>query len=253
MVGKANSPMLVNWLTQQTGVTVTDGPADAEQAVRDNGEDFVLMIDKDFASNFRASRPAPVKIVSNSGRMSTHAKVRRLRALLVRFNAEMASLRLVARGINPVVASPIKMEDVEISTAAQRAAVIFSMISLYLMIGAITAGLQFASDTTAASVSAFFGSAAHQPGTPLAVAGRQMAFRRGASIHRHDRHNDSHGCYPFASFAGRLGGSHPFRLGRMPARSGDRGATWFSHPRPAVFIYPASLKHLRKRKGIWCF
>ena len=149
VVGKANSPMLVNWLTQQTGVTIKDGPTDAEKAVRDSVEDYVLVIDKDFAGNFRASRPAPVKIISNSGRMSTHSKVRRLRALLARFNAEMASLRLVARGINPAIATPIKMEDVEISTAAQRAAMLFNLVSLYLLIGAVTAGLQFASDATA--------------------------------------------------------------------------------------------------------
>ncbi len=149
VVGRANSPMLVHWLAQQAGVEIVNGPADAEQAVRDSKEDFVLVIKKEFAEKFSAVRPAPVQIVSDSNRMSTHAKVRRLRSLLTRFSSEIGSLRLIARGVSPALASPLKVEDVEISSAQQSIARLFNFIPLFVIMAAFTAGMQIATDSTA--------------------------------------------------------------------------------------------------------
>ena len=149
VVGRENSPMLVHWLEQQAGVEIVNGPADAEKAVRDNSVEFALVIKKEFAEKFRAVRPAPVQVVSDSNRMSTGAKVRRLRALLNRFNTEIGSLRLVARGVSPVVAAPLKVEEVEISSAQQRIARLFNFIPLFVIMAAFTAGMQIATDSTA--------------------------------------------------------------------------------------------------------
>ncbi len=67
VVGRAYAPILVNWLQQQPGVEVVDGPSDPEAAVRDRKSDFVVVIDKDFAEKFRDSRrPAPVELYSDS-------------------------------------------------------------------------------------------------------------------------------------------------------------------------------------------
>ena len=149
VVGRENSPMLVRWLEQQAGVEIVNGPADAEKAVRDSSIEFALVIKKDFAEKFREVRPAPVQVVSDSNRMSTEAKVRRLRALLTRFNTEIGSLRLVARGVSPAIATPIKVEEVEISSAQQRIAKLFNFIPLFVIMAAFTAGMQIATDSTA--------------------------------------------------------------------------------------------------------
>jgi sodium transport system permease protein len=61
----------------------------------------------------------------------------------------MGALRLMARGVSPLVASALKIEDVEISNAAQRAATIFSFIPLFLIAAAFSAGMQIATDATA--------------------------------------------------------------------------------------------------------
>jgi sodium transport system permease protein len=149
VVGKENSPMLVHWLGQQAGVEIKDGPADAEKAVRDQTEDIVLVIKKEFAEKFSASRPAPVQIVSDSNRTSAIPKERRLRSLLTSFSAEMGGLRLVARGVNPSISTALKIEDVEISSAQQRIAKLFNFIPLFVIMAAFTAGMTFATDTTA--------------------------------------------------------------------------------------------------------
>ena len=149
VVGSENGPALVDWLRQQSGIEIVAGPADAEQAVRDQDQDVVLIIEADFAKEFRASKPAPVKVVSDESRQTSRPKVLRVRNLLQRYSAEIGSLRLVGRGINPSIATAIQVEDVEVSSAQQRAAMVLNFIPLFVMFAAFTAGMQVAMDSTA--------------------------------------------------------------------------------------------------------
>jgi sodium transport system permease protein len=149
IVGREYAPILVNWLQQQPGVEIVAGPADAEKSVRERDSEFVLVIEKDFSEKFRDSRPAPVKMFSDSTRQTIRAKVRRLRGLLGRFSAETGGMRLIARGVSPSVASALKMEDVEVSNAQQRAASIFNVIPMFLLLAAFSTGMQIATDSTA--------------------------------------------------------------------------------------------------------
>jgi len=149
VVGREYAPILVNWLTQQSGVEIEAGPADPEAAVRDRKVDLVLVIEKDFAEKFRDSRPAPVQVVSDATSNSTRAKVSRLNSLLNGFSSETGSLRLMARGVSPIVASALKIEQIEVATSQQRAAMIFNFIPMFLILALFTAGMPIASDSTA--------------------------------------------------------------------------------------------------------
>ena len=66
VVGRDHAPILVDWLEQQAGVEIIAGPADPEAAVRERKFEFVLVIPKEFPEKFRASRPAPVQLVSDA-------------------------------------------------------------------------------------------------------------------------------------------------------------------------------------------
>ena len=149
VVGGAHAPALMAWLRQQAGVTVVDGPADAEEAVRTRREDVVVVIDDDFAKDFTASRPAQVRIVGDSSSQNTRPKLQRVRSLFQRYSNEIGSLRLIARGVSPVVASALQVEDVEVSSAQQRAAMLLGFIPLFIMISAFTGAMPLATDSTA--------------------------------------------------------------------------------------------------------
>lgn len=149
IVGAAHAPALVNWLRQQWGVTVVDGPADPARAVRDGDEELVLVIPGDFGERFAVSRSAPVDLVIDSSREVTMPQVRRARALLQAYNAEMAALRLVAHGVSPQVAAALRVHEVEVSTAEQRAGTILNFLGMFLILSALTGGMQVATDSTA--------------------------------------------------------------------------------------------------------
>ena len=149
VVGLEHAPALMDWLRQQTGVTVVSGPVDAETAVRDRAEDVVVVIPEDYARSFRASKPVELRVVSDGSRNSSRPKVRRVLQLLERYSSEVAAMRLIARGVSPAVVTPLRVEEVEVSSAQQRAAVILNFIPLFIVLASFTGGMQIATDSTA--------------------------------------------------------------------------------------------------------
>ena len=149
VVGAANAPALVDWLRQQAGVTVSEGPADPEEAVRTRREDVIIVIPEKFAKNFAASKPAQIRLVADSSSQNSRPKVQRVRNLLQAYNGQIGSLRLVARGISPAVATAVQIEDVEVSSSQQRAAQILGFIPLFVMISAFTGAMAISTDSTA--------------------------------------------------------------------------------------------------------
>ena len=149
VVGAANAPALMTWLRQQAGVTIVDGPADPEEAVRSGLQDVVVVIADDFAEDFSASKPAQVRVIADSSSQTTRPKVQRVRTLLQGYSNQIGSLRLIARGVSPVVASAIQVEDVEVSSAQQRAARIIGFLPVFILMAAFMGAMQIATDSTA--------------------------------------------------------------------------------------------------------
>jgi sodium transport system permease protein len=118
-------------------------------AVKESREDVVVIIPDDFQKKFRSSSPAAVKVVSDGSRQSARPKVLRVRGLLQRYNTEIGTLRLINRGVSPAIASPLQLEEVEVSSAQQRAAMILGFIPMFILLSAFAGGMQIAMDSTA--------------------------------------------------------------------------------------------------------
>jgi sodium transport system permease protein len=149
VVGMQHAPALVEWLRQQSGVEVVEGPENPEEAVRNQEEELTIIIPKNFAEKFNQSRPAVLQIVADSSRNDARPTVERVRSLLQQYGAEIGSLRLIARGVSPAAARPIDVEDIEVSTAQQRAAQILTFIPMFILMAGFVGGMQIATDSTA--------------------------------------------------------------------------------------------------------
>ena len=149
VVGQQHAPAFVDWLRQQAGVTVIAGPHRPEQAVRDRLHDVVVVITDDYADKFRSSRPATVRIVADTSRNAARPTLERVRRLLARYSSEISALRLISRGVSPAGVTPLKLEEIEISTAQQRAAQVLSFIPMFIILAAFVGGMSIATDSTA--------------------------------------------------------------------------------------------------------
>ena len=149
VVGGENAPVLVEWLREQHGVDIVIGPKDPEAAVREQRADVVVVIPPDYAERFRTARPAAVRVVGDSSRAAARGKIQRVGRLLQQYSSQIGALRLIERGVSPTVATPLQVQEVEVSSAQQRAATVLGMIPVMLMIAAFVGSMQIATDSTA--------------------------------------------------------------------------------------------------------
>ncbi len=158
VLGAEHAPNLIHYLEQNN--TRVDRLEDkfaspdhalpeVEMRVSDGEFNLVLIVASDYGDSFRAGRPATVRLVSDRSNSSAAKDVRRADALLSAYNARLRSLRLLARGVDPTVLTPVNVDDVDVSTPAGRSLLILGMMTYIMLLSMLMGGLYLAIDTTA--------------------------------------------------------------------------------------------------------
>lgn len=148
IVGAENAPNLVAWLAGQ-GITAKKLAEDPDAAIRNQDEDVYLRIDDHYASDWIAGKPALVEIVRDSTRQAAEIPSRRLETTLAVYGREVGALRLLARGINPGVASPLAVSHKDLSTPAARRSMVMAMLPYLFILSAFIGGAYLVIDITA--------------------------------------------------------------------------------------------------------
>lgn len=148
VVGAEHAPGLVEYLGRH-GVEVEPAPADAEAVVQTGEAAAVLVIAPSYGERFRASRSAKVELLVDNSRNETRSKVRRIRRVLEGFGAEIGAERLMMRGIDPQIAAPLAIAEVDLATPQQLAAQVLNVIPMFVMMAAFIGGMYVATDSTA--------------------------------------------------------------------------------------------------------
>jgi sodium transport system permease protein len=149
VIGAAHAPNLVAWLSQHN-VTVLPGPADPDAAVRAQEHDVILRIAEGYPADWRAGRPAFVELIYDSSRpLASGATIARVRGLLDGYGETVGTLRLVARGIHPAVANPLRVGSRDVATPEARFDLSQQLLPYLLLLLAFIGGMQLAIDATA--------------------------------------------------------------------------------------------------------
>ena len=148
VIGAEHAPNLVDWLGTMN-VEIEPAPADPDAAIRSQDEDVILRIPAEYAEEWRKSRPAPIEILYDSTRQDARTPVRRVEALLEAYGRQVGALRLVARGINPAVGTPVLVQHRDLSTPESRAGMLLAFLPYILILSAFLGGAQLAVDATA--------------------------------------------------------------------------------------------------------
>lgn len=147
--GMARAPNLVAFLASR-GINATEAPADIEVLIRNQREDLALVIDKEFANDWHAGKPAKVEIVADTTRRTGDVQIARVRSVLNEYGQSVGSLRLLARGVSPMVAAPVNVGTRDLATAEAKRGIFLSVVlPLVLMLFAFIGGSHLAMDTTA--------------------------------------------------------------------------------------------------------
>ena len=148
VMGMENAPALVEWLKERD-VKVESFSGDPEEAVRSKAKELVLVIPDNYQERFGNIRTAVVEIVNDGSRNDTQATYRRLEILIQRYSNEIASLRLIARGVSPEVMRVVTTEDIDVASKQQLAVAALNFLPFYIILAAFVSGMGVAVDSTA--------------------------------------------------------------------------------------------------------
>jgi sodium transport system permease protein len=147
VAGAENAPGLIQFL-QQNDVEIRPAPANPEAEVRAGNYGVILLIPASYGEDLRADRPATVQLVADRSRQSASVTVSRARSLLEAYSRQIGSLRLRARGVNPVVVEALAIERIDVSTPESQAAGLLNITPYFIVFSIFIGGMYLAIDTT---------------------------------------------------------------------------------------------------------
>lgn len=151
VIGAGNAPHLIEYLRSRN-INDETGPATREAAlaaVSSGEEDLVLVIPEAFGQALANGTPAKVEIITDQSDRQSDRKARRATSALGAYNQELAAMRLLARGVDPMVLRPLNVDQVDVSTPSGRSALLLGMMSYFFLFALLTGGMNLAIDTTA--------------------------------------------------------------------------------------------------------
>jgi sodium transport system permease protein len=123
--------------------------AGARDAVVAQTHKIILDIPEDFGARLQEGQPAPVVLYSDGSRGFDRRGVGRVRALVSQYGIEIAQLRFLARGIDPISVLPISVQEIDVSTPSSRSVLVLNMLSYIVLLSMLFGGLYIAIDATA--------------------------------------------------------------------------------------------------------
>jgi len=123
--------------------------AGARAAISAQTHKIVLDIPADFGERLSEGKPAPVALYSDSSRGFDRRGVGRVRMLISQYGLDIAQLRFLARGIDPISVLPIAVQEIDVSTPSSRSVLVLNMMSYLVLLSMLFGGLYLAIDATA--------------------------------------------------------------------------------------------------------
>jgi sodium transport system permease protein len=145
------APNLIAYLTEAGAqVIATDVSGDAaRRAVQRHRYERLLVVPPEFAASLGAGAPAPLELYADASDAGAAADTERLRALLAQYSARLARLRVVARGIDPLVLNTLAVQDLDVSTPVTRSVLLLGTLSYLMLLTMLMGGMYLAIDATA--------------------------------------------------------------------------------------------------------
>jgi sodium transport system permease protein len=151
VIGQEHAPNLIEYLKSHN-INITQAPADraaALEAVKNGEHDLVLVIPEAFGEELAGTIPATIEVISDLANTQAERESSRAMRALRSYNKQIATMRLVARGISPVILRPMNIDVVDVSTPSGRSALLLGMLSYFFLFALLTGGMNLAIDATA--------------------------------------------------------------------------------------------------------
>jgi sodium transport system permease protein len=115
----------------------------------DDKSKIEINISEDFVENINEGKPAELILTANYSDKSSRSKISRIKTTIRGYSNELASLRLMMRGINPTVVSPVALKEKDTSTPSAKTALILGGLIVMIIQAIFISGMNVAIDSSA--------------------------------------------------------------------------------------------------------
>lgn len=148
VIGAERAPNLVAYLATRN-IDVIDPPEDPKAAIRDQVHEVILGIPEEYPELWRESRPALVEIYYDSSRQDSRIPVSRVESAMRAYSAQVSTLRLMMRGVDPALGEAVVPGRRDLSTPEARRGMALAFLPYLLILSAFLGGAYLVIDVTA--------------------------------------------------------------------------------------------------------
>ena len=144
------APDLVRYLSNQ-GITTAQENQDGQKTDANDTDvkDIRLVISPDYPEQMAKAQSAEVTLIADNSNEKLQKSIRRLETQLQAYSSEMGSLRLIARGIDPKVVRPLKVNVEDQATPDSKGGMILGLAIFTMIYSVFISGMNLAIDTSA--------------------------------------------------------------------------------------------------------
>ncbi|HIG67755.1 MAG TPA: ABC transporter permease [Porticoccaceae bacterium] len=136
----ATAPDLIAFLDNQ-GIRHSDDKSETKA--------IEIIIGVSYAEQMRRAEPAEVILIADGSEENLQSAIRRTQRTLQNYSAEMAGLRLIARGINPRIMNSLNVKMQDQGSSESKGGQLIAMIILFMLLSIFVSGMNLAIDTSA--------------------------------------------------------------------------------------------------------
>ncbi len=146
------APHLVDLLAQSQ-ILHANTPEKGKSFVLD-GEEFThskitLTFEADFDQNMKQGETATVTLLTDFSRKSARDEVHRVKQVINGYQRQLASMKLMARGVSPQVLQTVKIEENDTSTPSSKSALLLGMLGVMVLVATFVSSTNVAIDCSA--------------------------------------------------------------------------------------------------------
>jgi len=146
-VGVDNAPELVSFLKARQFQSIANVPANEAEKWKER--EITLTISDDFSEKMNAGKPAKVTIEADYSNKNIQTPLRRIETLIQGYSSQVGATRLLMRGIDPRITTPITVNIQNTATPESTSGLIMGVVVMFIMMALFTASMTASIDTSA--------------------------------------------------------------------------------------------------------
>lgn len=143
--GSENLPPLINWLKER-GVAINSIEGDAYKKVEQNELGYALIIPKDAQQKFSTGESIELLLVFDATNTKVQGSLGFVRQQIWSWQGRIGSLRLMSRGIDPSISSPVFIRDINIASDQKMGFFVIATVPFFLLMACFLGSIGFSAD-----------------------------------------------------------------------------------------------------------